>query len=241
MNRPQRVVVVFRRGAEGTWRSAGKGENGRKLRSENFSISIQNCNSQWRFSREFTGDCQGTLRFAFLRCSESFHIFSRSTNNNEQPIILKFEPNHNKILSVIILVSLSYRFRPIFRESDFFVVDFAVPMSSSKVSASSSRDGAKKAQGRISKQLLRTPLLQSEYFTSLVDSVSSSSTTSTTRVLLKLESEQVTGSFKARGAYNAILSLVEECKAKNKSLPSSCVVGTDMVLFQHLWNNMSHD
>lgn len=57
-----------------------------------------------------------------------------------------------------------------------------------------------KAEKRISKYVLKTPLLKSNYLSKLVDG----------NVYLKLENEQITGSFKARGALNKLLFLKEK-------------------------------
>ena len=62
----------------------------------------------------------------------------------------------------------------------------------------------KKAATRISGQVLQTPLFYSKYLSALNKG----------QVYLKLESEQYTGSFKARGALNKILSLSSSEKAK---------------------------
>ncbi len=62
----------------------------------------------------------------------------------------------------------------------------------------------KKAAARISDQILQTPLFYSKYLSALNKG----------NVYLKLENEQYTGSFKARGALNKILSLTASDKAK---------------------------
>ena len=62
----------------------------------------------------------------------------------------------------------------------------------------------KKAAARISGQVLQTPLFYSKYLSALNKG----------QVYLKLESEQYTGSFKARGALNKILGLSSSEKAK---------------------------
>lgn len=59
-----------------------------------------------------------------------------------------------------------------------------------------------RAAGRIGAHILRTPLLHSRYLDG-----------EGTQVYLKLESEQHTGSFKARGALNKVLSMTVEEKA----------------------------
>ena len=56
------------------------------------------------------------------------------------------------------------------------------------------------AEQRIRPNTLKTPLLESRYLSKLIDG----------KVYLKMESEQHTGSFKARGSLNKILSLSEE-------------------------------
>ena len=61
-----------------------------------------------------------------------------------------------------------------------------------------------KAEQRIRPYILKTPLMESREL----------STMNKGKVYLKLESEQHTGSFKARGAMNKLLSLTEEEKAK---------------------------
>ena len=60
------------------------------------------------------------------------------------------------------------------------------------------------AEQRIRPNTLKTPLLESRYLSKLIDG----------NVYLKLESEQYTGSFKARGSLNKILSLSEEEKKR---------------------------
>jgi threonine dehydratase len=60
------------------------------------------------------------------------------------------------------------------------------------------------AEKRISKYILRTPLIKSLYLSKLVGG----------NIFLKLESEQITGSFKARGAFNKILWLKENYSDK---------------------------
>ena len=60
------------------------------------------------------------------------------------------------------------------------------------------------AHKRIATHTLQTPLLYSRELSKLVSG----------KVYLKLESEQHTGSFKARGSLNKILSLKEEERAK---------------------------
>jgi len=62
----------------------------------------------------------------------------------------------------------------------------------------------KKAAARISGQVLQTPLFYSKYLSALNKG----------QVYLKLENEQYTGSFKARGALNKILGLSSSEKAK---------------------------
>ena len=62
----------------------------------------------------------------------------------------------------------------------------------------------KKAAARISGQVLQTPLFYSKYLSALNKG----------QVYLKLESEQYTGSFKARGALNKMLGLSSSEKAK---------------------------
>ena len=62
----------------------------------------------------------------------------------------------------------------------------------------------KKAAARISGQVLQTPLFYSKHLSALNKG----------QVYLKLESEQYTGSFKARGALNKILGLSSSEKAK---------------------------
>ena len=57
------------------------------------------------------------------------------------------------------------------------------------------------AQKKIDGHLLVTPLLESFWLSSLAPD---------SRVFCKLESEQVTGSFKARGALNKIMCLSQE-------------------------------
>uniref|UniRef100_H2YL93 L-serine ammonia-lyase n=1 Tax=Ciona savignyi TaxID=51511 RepID=H2YL93_CIOSA len=57
----------------------------------------------------------------------------------------------------------------------------------------------KKAHERIKKYVLHTPLIHSPYISMKTDC----------NVYLKMESEQITGSFKARGAFHKILSLGE--------------------------------
>ena len=61
----------------------------------------------------------------------------------------------------------------------------------------------KKAATRISDQILQTPLFYSKYLW-----------LNKGNVYLKLENEQYTGSFKARGALNKILSLTKAEKGK---------------------------
>ena len=56
------------------------------------------------------------------------------------------------------------------------------------------------AATRIEPHVRRTPFPQSPYFSALLDG----------EVFFKLENQQVTGSFKARGALNKILSLSTE-------------------------------
>ena len=66
-------------------------------------------------------------------------------------------------------------------------------MSFSKISL----DDIQKASQCLHGVVLRTPILFSRSISELLD----------TEVYLKLENKQVTGSFKARGAYNKISSL----------------------------------
>ena len=61
-----------------------------------------------------------------------------------------------------------------------------------------------KAEQNIRAHILKTPLIESKYLSQLNQG----------KVFLKLESEQYTGSFKARGSMNKILSLSAEQKAK---------------------------
>ena len=58
------------------------------------------------------------------------------------------------------------------------------------------------AAGRIAKECVRTPLTRSDALSALVDA----------DVHLKLECEQITGSFKLRGAYNAIACLPDDVR-----------------------------
>ena len=60
------------------------------------------------------------------------------------------------------------------------------------------------AEKRIRPNTFKTPLLESRYLSRLIDG----------KVFLKMESEQHTGSFKARGSLNKILSLTEEEKKR---------------------------
>ena len=62
----------------------------------------------------------------------------------------------------------------------------------------------KVAEKRIRPYILKTPLILSNFLSKLNNG----------KVYLKLESEQYTGSFKARGAMNKILSLSYEDKEK---------------------------
>ena len=62
----------------------------------------------------------------------------------------------------------------------------------------------KKAETRIRPYILKTPLIPSSFMSRLNKG----------NVYLKMESEQYTGSFKARGAMNKVLSLTKEEKAK---------------------------
>lgn len=62
-----------------------------------------------------------------------------------------------------------------------------------------------KAEQRIRKYLAPTPLIYSPYFSAIVNSKLSSGHSNPCRVFLKLESENVTGSFKVRGAFNKVL------------------------------------
>lgn len=61
-----------------------------------------------------------------------------------------------------------------------------------------------KAEQRIRPHILKTPLIESKYLSQLNNG----------KVFLKLESEQYTGSFKARGSMNKILSLSKADRAK---------------------------
>lgn len=61
-----------------------------------------------------------------------------------------------------------------------------------------------KAEIRIKSHILKTPLIESRYLSQLIEG----------KVYLKLENEQHTGSFKARGSLNKILSLTEEEKKR---------------------------
>nr|XP_002123092.1 uncharacterized protein LOC100176908 [Ciona intestinalis] len=65
-------------------------------------------------------------------------------------------------------------------------------------------DSVEKAYTTIEKYILHTPLLHSPYISSKTGA----------NVFLKLESEQVTGSFKVRGAYHKILSFGENIEEK---------------------------
>ncbi len=69
----------------------------------------------------------------------------------------------------------------------------------------------RKARKRIRKFIRRTPLEQSFYLSEIIKS----------RVFLKLENIQITGSFKLRGALNKILSLNEEQKKRGIVTASS--------------------
>ena len=60
------------------------------------------------------------------------------------------------------------------------------------------------AEQRIRPYILKTPLFKSVYLSELIQG----------EVYFKLESEQITGSFKARGAMNKVLSLNNEEKQK---------------------------
>jgi threonine dehydratase len=62
-----------------------------------------------------------------------------------------------------------------------------------------------KAEQRIRKYLYPTPLIYSPYFSTIVNSKLQSGHSNPCRVFLKLESENVTGSFKVRGAFNKVL------------------------------------
>src|SRR5882672_4209667 len=61
-----------------------------------------------------------------------------------------------------------------------------------------------KAENRIRPYILKTPLMESQYFSKLANA----------HIYFKLESEQYTGSFKFRGATNKVLSLTDEEKKK---------------------------
>jgi threonine dehydratase len=77
------------------------------------------------------------------------------------------------------------------------------------------------AHKRLSPHLLRTPLLYSDFYSDSLSEASGKPTRVSTpvwfsytgQVFLKLESEQLTGSFKARGAYNKVLLYSEARKA----------------------------
>ena len=60
------------------------------------------------------------------------------------------------------------------------------------------------AEKRIRKHILKTPLIESHSLSQLIKG----------KVYLKCENEQYTGSFKARGSLNKILSLSEEERSK---------------------------
>ncbi|NQY67691.1 MAG: pyridoxal-phosphate dependent enzyme [Flavobacteriales bacterium] len=60
------------------------------------------------------------------------------------------------------------------------------------------------AEERIRLFILRTPLIESKELSKLIEG----------KVYLKLESEQYTGSFKARGSMNKLLSLTDEEKER---------------------------
>jgi threonine dehydratase len=62
-----------------------------------------------------------------------------------------------------------------------------------------------RARQRIEGKVRRTPLVRSDWLSEM----------SRGDVYLKLESLQVTGSFKARGALNAVLALIEQCQEGN--------------------------
>ncbi len=61
-----------------------------------------------------------------------------------------------------------------------------------------------RAEARIRPHILQTPVIESRELSQLIDG----------KVYLKLENEQYTGSFKARGSLNKILSLTEEEKQR---------------------------
>jgi threonine dehydratase len=62
-----------------------------------------------------------------------------------------------------------------------------------------------KAEQRIRKYLAPTPLVYSPYLSAKVNANLKSGSSNPCRVFLKLESENVTGSFKVRGAFNKVL------------------------------------
>jgi threonine dehydratase len=70
-----------------------------------------------------------------------------------------------------------------------------------------------KAEQRIRKYLAPTPLVYSPYLSAKVNANLKSGSSNPCRVFLKLESENVTGSFKVRGAFNKVLISKEKGSA----------------------------
>jgi threonine dehydratase len=69
-------------------------------------------------------------------------------------------------------------------------------------------EGIDRAHERIKDHIFQTPLIYSPHLSSSVSKLFGGSS----KIYLKLESEQLTGSFKARGAYNKIIQLKDEGK-----------------------------
>ncbi|XP_064608125.1 L-threonine ammonia-lyase-like isoform X2 [Liolophura sinensis] len=69
------------------------------------------------------------------------------------------------------------------------------------------------ARGRIQGYVRKTPLERSPFLTNLISNGP--------QVYLKLESEQLTGSFKVRGAFNKLCLLQEQCEVREKGALSA--------------------
>ena len=79
------------------------------------------------------------------------------------------------------------------------------------------------ASEKIKPYLLHTPLMYSPYFSAKIDEGRTDQGPKT-KVYLKLEREQVTGSFKARGAMNKIASCLERGEEKSFTTASTGIL-----------------
>jgi threonine dehydratase len=78
-----------------------------------------------------------------------------------------------------------------------------------------------KAEQRIRKFLSPTPLIYSPFLSAKVNSVLQNAKANPCKVFLKLESENVTGSFKVRGAFNKVLVSKEKGEVETEIMSTS--------------------